>query len=301
MVTRRSFLSLVTAAAALRSVQARAQERFSPFVGSNLENVRRMVELGAPRAGETVIDLGSGDGRIVFAVLEGRAGVRGIGVDINAELVQKANAAAKAKGLADRARFIHQNAFDADLANVDVVFMWLFPELMRLLRPKLLAQAKPGTRVITATWDLGSWPPDAVDDQGGAPAIRKWIVPARIEGAWEWDLTIEDRTHRFSALFEQRMQQAEGVTRVGNRRELFQNVLLRGEALQFSVRMTLPGTGYTSIAFVGRVRGDEIEGTAEAALPVPGDDEAMNHVTVPWRARRAGGLGYFAPTGTSLI
>src|ERR671914_147816 len=177
MLTRRSFLSLLTAAP--------AQERFSPFVGSNPENVRRMVELAAPRSGETVIDVGSGDGRIVFAALEGRPGVRGLGVDINAELVKKANAEAKAKGLADRVRFMHQNAFDADLAKVDVVFMWLFPELMRLLRPKILAQARPGTRVVTATWDLGSWQPDAIDDQGGAmPAIRKWIVPARIEGAW---------------------------------------------------------------------------------------------------------------------
>ena len=97
MPTRRSFLSLVTAAAAWHGLVARAQERFSPFVGSNPENVRRMVELAAPRSGETVIDLGSGDGRIVFAATEGRPGVRGLGVDINAELIQKANAAAKAQ------------------------------------------------------------------------------------------------------------------------------------------------------------------------------------------------------------
>src|SRR5918992_1503273 len=137
MPTRRSFLSLVTAATAWHGLIARAQERFSPFVGSN------------------------------------------------PELVQKSNAAARAQGLADRARFVHQNAFDADLGKVDVIFMWLFPELMRLLRPKILAQARAGTRVVTATWDLGTWQPDAVDDQGGAaPAIRKWIVPARMEGAW---------------------------------------------------------------------------------------------------------------------
>src|SRR5688572_20057647 len=137
MPNRRSFLTLVTAATAWHALVARAQERFSPFVGSNPENVKRMVDLAEPRSGETVIDLGSGDGRIVFEAVERRPGVRGIGVDINAELVQKSNAAAKAKGLADRARFMHQNAFDADLANVDVIFMWLFPELMRLLRPKI--------------------------------------------------------------------------------------------------------------------------------------------------------------------
>src|SRR5688500_16994972 len=128
MPTRRSFLSLLTAITAWHALVARAQERFSPFVGSNLENVRRMVELAAPRSGETVLDLGSGDGRIVFAALEGRSGVRGLGVDINADLVQKSNAAARARGLADRARFMHQNAFDADLSKVDVIFMWLFPE-----------------------------------------------------------------------------------------------------------------------------------------------------------------------------
>ena len=99
MPSRRSFLSLVTAAAAWRSLAARAQERFSPFVGSNPETVRRMVELAAPRSGETVIDLGSGDGRIVFAALEGRPGVNGVGVDIDADLVKKANAAAKAQGV----------------------------------------------------------------------------------------------------------------------------------------------------------------------------------------------------------
>jgi SAM-dependent methyltransferase len=301
MPTRRSFLSVVTAATAWRGLVARAQERFSPFVGSNPENVRRMVEFAAPRSGETVIDLGSGDGRIVFAALEGRPGVRGVGVDINAELVQKANAEAKAKGLADRVRFLHQNAFDADLSKVDVIFMWLFPELMRLLRPKILAQARPGTRVVVATWDLGSWQPDAVDDQGGVmPAIRKWIVPARIEGGWDWDLPLGERTHRFSALFEQRMQQAEGVSRVGNRREIFQNVILRGESLQFSLRMTLPDVGYTQLAFVGRVSGDTIEGSADAAIPVPGEDEAMDHVRVPWLARRTTTIGYFAPTGTNI-
>ncbi|MGZ9066648.1 MAG: SAM-dependent methyltransferase [Burkholderiales bacterium] len=301
MPDRRSFLSLVTAAAAWHGLVARAQERFSPFVGSNPENVRRMVELAAPRSGETVIDLGSGDGRIVFAAVEGRPGVRGVGVDINAELVQKANADAKAKGLADRARFVHQNAFDADLAKADVIFMWLFPELMRLLRPKILAQARPGTRVVAGTWDLGSWQPDAVDDEGGAsPATRKWIVPARIEGGWDWDLPLRERTHRFSALFEQRTQQAEGVTRVGNRREIFQNVILRGEMLQFSLRITLPGVGYTQLAFVGRVRGDTIEGSANAAIPVPEDEEAMDHIRVPWHARRTTALGYFAPTGMNI-
>lgn len=299
MSSRRSFLSLIGAVTAFQAIAARAQERFSPFVGSNPDNVRRMVELAAPRAGETVIDLGSGDGRIVFAALQGRPGVRGVGVDINAELVKQSNAAARTQGVADRVQFLHQNAFDADLAKVDVIFMWLFPELMRLLRPKILAQARPGTRVVAATWDLGSWPSDAVDDQA-VPAIRSWIVPARIEGAWEWDMRAGERVHRFHALFEQRMQTAEGVVRAGNRRETFQHVILRGDSLQFSLRMTLPGGGYTQMSFAGRVRGDVIEGTADISTPRPGDDEGMDHQRETWRARRSPDIGYFAPTGTNI-
>jgi len=301
MTSRRSFLSLAAAAAAWSALPARAQERFSPFVGSNPDNVRRMVALADLRAGDTVIDLGSGDGRIVFAALAAHPAVRGIGVDINLELVQKANAAARERGVADRVRFLHQNAFDAELAQVDVIFMWLFPELMRLLRPKILAQAKPGTRVIVATWDLGSWPADAVDDQGGAlPTIRKWIVPARIDGGWQWDVALRDRSYRFHGLFEQRMQQAEGVVRMERRREICQHVILRGETLQFTVRMTLPGLGYVSLAHSGRIRGERIEGTVTAQLPVPGDEETMEEVRVPWQAQRGSDAGYFAPTGTSL-
>lgn len=302
MPSRRTFLSVVTAVAALKGMAARAQERFSPFVGSNPENVRRMVELAAPRSGETVIDLGSGDGRIVFAAVQGRPGVNGVGVDINAELVKKSNAAAAAQGLGERVKFMHQNAFDADLSNVDVIFMWLFPELMRLLRPKILAQARPGTRVVAATWDLGAaWPADAVDDMGGMmPSVRKWIVPARIEGGWTWDLELRERQQRFSGLFEQRMQQVEGVVRVGNRREIFQHVLLRGAQLQFTLQMTLPGTGFANMAYAGVVRGDTIEGTVSVQMPRPGDDEAMDEVRLPWRAQRTQQSAYFAPTGTAL-
>jgi len=301
MPTRRTFLTALAAAAAWRGTLAGAQERFSPFVGSNPETVRRMIDLAALRAGDTVVDLGSGDGRIVFAALAARPDVRGIGIDINDELVRKSNDEARARGVADRVRFLHQNAFDADIGKVDVIFMWLFPELMRLLRPKILSQARAGTRVIAATWDLGWWPTDAVDDPGGpTPVVRRWIVPARIEGAWEWEATIRGRPHRFDAVIEQRMQHVEGVARVGHRREILGNVILRGEVLQFTLRMTLPGTGYTSLAFGGRVQGDAIEGKMVAQLPRPGDEDVMEDVELPWRARRTSPAAYYGHTGTKI-
>ncbi|MBX3666586.1 MAG: methyltransferase domain-containing protein [Burkholderiales bacterium] len=303
MPSRRSFLSILAAASAFQSIAARAQELFSPFVGSDPENVERMVRIAAPADGETVIDLGSGDGRIVFAALRDRPGVRGIGVDINADLVAKAKAAAG--DLADRAQFLHQNVFDADLGKVDVIFMWLFPELMRLLRPKILSQARPGTRIVAATWGMGTWPADATDERtGNYTTIRLWHVPARVEGAWEWEADIGGITHRFEALLEQHFQQAEGAVRVGHRRQLLQGVELRGTSLQCLLNMTLPGTGHTRLSFSGQVRGDVIEGTMDVHLPLREDGEteaeSIERIRLPWKARRAATVGYFAPTGTNL-
>src|SRR5207253_126073 len=126
-----------------------AQEVFSPFVGSQPDNVERMVRLAKLKAGDVVVDLGSGDGRIVFAAAKSNPKVRGWGVDLDARLVKDSNEAARKAGLANRVEFFQQNVFDADLSKVDVIFMWLFPELQRLLRTKILAEARPGTRVVT--------------------------------------------------------------------------------------------------------------------------------------------------------
>ncbi len=88
----------------------------------------------------------------------------------------EANQLARGEGLAGRVQFEHRNAFDVDLRDVTVVTMWLYPDLMRLLRPIILERARPGTRVVTSTWDLATWPADQVDNDG--TAIYMWIVPA---------------------------------------------------------------------------------------------------------------------------
>jgi precorrin-6B methylase 2 len=298
---RLSFFALVLGCAVSYSNNSFSQERFSPFVPSNETNVERMVKLANLRPNDLVMDLGSGDGRIVMAAARSATGVRGIGVDIDADLVNKSNAEAKALGLANRVRFIHQNAFDADIKEADVIFMWLFPELMRLLRPKILAEAKPGARLVAATWDMGNWPVDATDDQPGTPTIRMWVVPARVEGEWEWEVPIRGVNRRYVSLLEQRIQNVEGAVRIGARREPLTNMLLRGDNLQFVLRLTLAGQGYVSHSFVGRVLGDRIEGTVAIQLSKPGSDDEMENIRLPWVARRPAKPLYFTPTGTNLI
>ena len=195
---------LVTILTAVPVVPIEAQERFSFFQASTPESVQRMLTLAKLRDDDVVVDLGSGDGLIPLTAARMNLRLRGFGVDIDAKLVDESNQQAKSEGLAARVRFEHRNAFDADLREATVVTMWLFPELMRLLRPVILERARPGTRVLTSTWDLGTWPPDEVN-RDGAP-IYLWIVPARVAGGWEWDLTVAGKNVRYSSVMEQQFQ-----------------------------------------------------------------------------------------------
>ena len=274
---------------------ARAQERFSPYVPSDQENVERMLRLAQLRDDDVVVDLGSGDGRIVLTAARMNKNLRGWGVDIDEKLVNEANAAARAQGVADRVQFFHRNAFDADLREATVIAMWLWPEMQRMLRPVIMAQARPGTRIVTNMWDLGDWwRPDSEDLEG--PRVAMWVVPARVEGYWGWELAINGRNVPYSAIAEQRFQQVEGVARAGNRREMLHDMKIVGEDFSFTLGMTLDGIGFTRHAFRGKVRGDAIEGTVSVTLP-PNHDKPME---LPWRATRSAASAYFAPTGTNI-
>ena len=289
----RTRVTLATTLVVLAVVAAESQERFSFFAPSTPENVKRMLTLAELRDDDVVIDLGSGDGLIPLMAAQMNPRLRGLGVDIDPKLVEQSNERARKEGVADRVRFEHRNAFDADLREATVVTMWLFPELMRLLRPTILERARPGTRVLTSTWDLGSWPPDRVD-QDGTP-IYLWIVPAQVAGGWDWELDVAGTRYRYAALLEQRFQLVEGVARAGDRREVLEDATLRGSDISFSLNITLDGLGLTRHEFSGKVDGDQISGSVNIT---PANQAAM---TLPWGARRSQRSAYFDPTGTAMF
>jgi Methyltransferase domain len=290
MITR--LVTLLTILTAATAVATQAQERFSFFQASTPESVERMLTLAGLRDDDVVLDLGSGNGLIPLTAARMNPRLRGWGVDIDAKLVDESNQRARNEGVADRVRFEHRNAFDADLRDATVITMWLFPELMRLLRPVILERARPGTRVLTSTWDLGSWQPDEVSKD--ATPIYMWIVPARVAGGWDWDLTVAGRQFRYASVLEQRFQVVEGVARAGDRREVLEGTTLRGETIAFKLNITLDGLGLTRHEFTGRVTDDQIVGTVQVT---PSDQPTM---TLPWRARRVARSDYFAPTGTAM-
>lgn len=290
-----SFRACCAAVLVCAAFTARGQEMFSPFVGSAPENVDRMLKIAKLRDGDVVLDLGSGDGRIVIGAAKLNPKVRGWGVDLDAKLVRESNETAEKEGVGGRVRFFHRNVFDADVSKADVIFMWLFPELQRLLRTKILAEARPGTRVVTNLWDMGTWKSDEVDED--KTNVHYWVVPAKVEGNWNWSLSLYGRKHDYAAVLEQHFQNGEGVVRVASRRRVLHDVKVNGDQLSFSLLMSIDGVGYVRHEFIGKVSGNRVEGVAKLMKPMRDNRDEYENVELPWRAVRVQKSAYFGKTG----
>jgi SAM-dependent methyltransferase len=147
------------------------------FQPTPLEVVRQMLNCADVGKNDVVYDLGSGDGRIVIMAAR-EYGARGVGIDIDGELVREATEDAKQAGVSDRVRFINQDLFQADFHDATVVTLYLLPALNLKLRPRLLAELKPGTRIVSYTWNMEDWPPNKTIDVGGVN-IYSWTIPQK--------------------------------------------------------------------------------------------------------------------------
>lgn len=146
-----------------------------PFVATSNEVATAMLRLAGVTGNDTVYDLGCGDGRIVItAAQEYRA--RGVGIDINPDLIQRARAQADRAGVGPRVRFEVNDLFETDLRDATVVALYLIPQMNLRLRPRLLKELKPGSRIVSHNFDMGDWVPDKVEEVDGQK-ILLWTVP----------------------------------------------------------------------------------------------------------------------------
>ncbi|VCU71806.1 Ribosomal protein L11 methyltransferase [Pigmentiphaga humi] len=152
-----------------------------PFITTPSAIVQRMLDMGDVKAGDYLIDLGSGDGRIPIAAV-GTRGAQALGVDIDPARVTEAKAYAQQAGVQDRVAFRQQDLFDTDLSRAQVITMYLFPEINMRLRPRLL-DLKPGTRIVSHAFHMEDWTPDR-HDVVDSRDIFLWIVPAKVTGLW---------------------------------------------------------------------------------------------------------------------
>src|SRR5688572_6673453 len=214
-IGRRLWLGVVgLCTVALAGTAAAQQEPDVPYVQTPANVVDVMLDMAAPNPDDFLIDLGSGDGRIVIQAAKKHA-VRGLGIEIDSALVRASNQGAKREGVADKVSFVNGNLFVMDLSRATVLTMYLLPQLNMQLRPRILSELKPGTRVVSHDFDMGDWKPDqkrelAVPNKSYGPPVSQvylWYVPAHVAGKWRWQLPVEGKPLTFEAKVSQLFQE----------------------------------------------------------------------------------------------
>jgi hypothetical protein len=269
-------LLLVWFAAACPSA-AQQTNTTTPYVPTPQVTVDEMLRLAEVNDRDFVIDLGSGDGRLVITAAR-KFGARGLGMDIDANLVMESEENARQAGVADRVKFMQQDFFKADISQATVITMYLLPTVNMLLRPTLLG-LKPGTRIVSHDFDLGDWTPDR------KTTVRKntflWIVPANVAGRWEMKLPLPPIERLLDLELTQRFQDVSGRARLNGVPVQVWECVVTGDRLSFVIVDTTDRENEAGLYFTGRVTGDVIEGEMTRGV-------GATRSTIRWRAARVG-------------
>lgn len=257
----------------------------TPYVQTPQNVVDAMLETAKVTDKDYVIDLGSGDGRMVITAAKKR-GARGFGVDLDKRLVQLANANARKAGVADRAKFYARDLFETDLTPASVITIYLLPEVNLMARSKLLALA-PGTRIVSHDYGIGDWMPDLEYemDAPGKPVGRSqkskvlyWVVPDIVSGRWTWNVDIGGKTLPVELDLRQNYQKLEATAKLDGRTVPVEQAKLTGRMVE--VTLQLPERG--RVTFSGRRTNQALEGEMRAA----NEDDKSAKKGSPWSAVR---------------
>ncbi len=264
---RLATIALTTAAFIVISAAALAERGETPaldvpYVPTPPEVVERMLDMAEVKPDDFVIDLGSGDGRIAIAAA--KRGARAFGVDIDPQRVEEAQENARRAGMQGRVSFRRQNLFDTRIDEATVLTMYLLRKVNLDLRPRVLDELKPGTRVVSHAFSMGDWKPDG-HSEVGYRQVYLWIVPAKVAGRWR----VQDGAESFSLTLEQSYQYLKGSAQLAGQTVELTEGQLRGA----DITLTLA----TGRKYQGRVEGDRMQ-----AVP-----QGSAGTAARWQAKRA--------------
>ena len=250
---------------------AMAQGSFGPYVPTPTVIVDRLLDMGAVTAKDYLIDLGSGDGRIVITAAK-KFGASGHGIDIQEKLVAMANQNAAKEGVADRVKFMTGDIMEADLSRASVITTYLLPSTITKLVPKFLAELKPGTRIVSHDYPISPLVHEKVVSFDLEEKVKisgttltviyLYVIPARVSGEWNLNLALPGTQPKpLTVRFEQRPDSLTGSVDVAGGRLPLKDLRVSGEEIAFSY--TAGGSGTVSLK--GIVKGGEMSGSVVSA------------------------------------
>ncbi len=243
-----------------------------PYEPTSYGIASEMLNMAGVTSSDLLYDLGCGDGRIVVMAASER-GTRGIGVDMDSERIRESLRSAERAGVVHLVQFHEQNLFETRISDATVVMLYLWPEVNLRLRPKLLRELQPGTRIVSHSHTMGQWEDDATRDVEGH-TLHFFVVPANVSGTWEW---VGPGKRPCSLQLSQKFQKVKGSITIGKETFPIANSSLRGNDLLFSVETKAQGKEDV-LSFSGRVLGDTIDGM------MTGGSKAVR--PIHWKASR---------------
>lgn len=252
-----------------------------PYVPSKPEVVATMLRMAGVNKDDILYDLGCGDGRIVITAAQ-LYGTRGVGIDIDPERIRESRENAAAAKVEHLVKFIEQDLFQADFHEATVVSLYLLTSVNLRLRPVLLRQLRPGTRIVSHNYAMDTWKPDdstivMINDQ--SHSVYFWVVPANVSGIWKGTWAGGGQGANFDLYLEQHFQWPSGKIELGEVEIWLSDLRLSGDRFEFTAKSDAAGAS-TRMAFTGKANGDEMKGTVEV-IRADGRNSRRS-----WRARR---------------
>lgn len=251
-----------------------------PYVSTPYPLVEEMLRMAEVNKDDILYDLGCGDGRIVITAVK-KFGCRGVGVDLDPQRIKESRENAIKENVENKVTFIQQDLFEVDISEATVVTLYLLSSVNVKLRPKLLQDLKPGTRIVSHDFSMGDWKADEEKEvfvNEDRHVIYFWIVPADVDGTWKWTVTQGNNQVHYEMEITQEFSEVWALLNLGNFKKSIEDINLNGDKLSFTLEKNFHENDVL-MSFEGQVRGDNINGKM---IWIEGEE----NVTKSWKARR---------------
>jgi SAM-dependent methyltransferase len=271
------------------AIQAQPPKPDVEYVPTPHHVVAEMLRLAETKKTDVVYDLGCGDGRVVIMAAK-EYGTRGVGVDIDPQRIEESRENARQAGVTDRVHFLQHNLFETDIRDATLVTLYLLPQLNRQLRPRLLSELRPGTRIVSHDFDMGEWSPDKTIHVPGSTydhTVYYWVIPANVDGVWRVHVPAPAGEQQYRLHLQQHFQEVSGSISASGEETPITDATLTGDHLRFTVT-TRGQSPSVKMSFDGRIATDIVHGNVK----VQGGPMAGQH---DWTATREAGSAIIPP------